>query len=753
MVIAARTALRINSIDRSSKAQGPHKTFLGKKYQFIAVLTAFAFLAGCGANGTNNGGQASLFSIQVTPKNATVAAGLTEQFRATGTYSDKSTKDVTGTVAWSTSNTSIATISASGLATAKTQGSSSVTATLDGLNGSTSFTVSAPEIVSIAVTPPSVSIAQGTTTNFTAKGTFSDGSTQDVTGTVQWNSSATNVASVSNTIPTEGTAKGLTAGTAVITASSGNVSGTASLTVTSATLNSIAVTPNGASIPLGVTQQFTATGTFSDGTSQDISDAVSWSSSATNVATITTGGVVTAVNLGSATITASSGAISGSTSLSVNAANLNSITIQPGDATCAPMTNQQFSAVGVFNDGGKRNLTSQVAWSSSDTTVATIGASNGRANALQQGQTTISATLGSVTGSTTFQVSNATISSISVAPAGRTIAPGTKQGFTATGTFSDTSTQNISDDVTWASDNNAVATVNGIGTATGIASGTANISASFGGASGSALITVSAATLTSITVSPGTSVLAPASTLTYSATGTFSDGTTQNVSDIVTWSTSDSTVATISASGLVTGESAGSATITAQLGGISDTADLVVEASPLVSIEVAPGTATVPSQFAIQFTATGTFGDGSVQGLTDSAVWTASPAAVSTVSDAGSSKGLATGVAPGTATVTAVFAGVAGSAQLQVTNATLTSITVTPSNPSIALGSSQQFTATGNFSDGSTLDLTTQVKWSSSNAGVAEIGASGIAVSAGAGTTTITASVGGVSGSAVLTVQ
>ena len=88
-----------------------------------------------------------------------------------------------------------------------------------------------------------------------------------------------------------------------------------------------------------------------------------------------------------------------------------------------------------------------------------------------------------------------------------------------------------------------------------------------------------------------------------------------------------------------------------------------------------------------------------------------------------------------------------------MSEATLTSITVSPSSPNISLGSSQRFIATGSFSDGSTFNLTNQVVWSSSNVVVAIVNASGVASSAATGMTTIIATLNGVSGSAVLTVD
>ena len=85
--------------------------------------------------------------------------------------------------------------------------------------------------------------------------------------------------------------------------------------------------------------------------------------------------------------------------------------------------------------------------------------------------------------------------------------------------------------------------------------------------------------------------------------------------------------------------------------------------------------------------------------------------------------------------------------------ATLTSIAVTPANPSIEVGGTQQFTATGTYSDGSTQNLTGSVTWASSNTGVATINSAGLATAVSAGSTTISATLSGVTGSTTLTVS
>lgn len=718
----------------------------------MLVVVCFAVLVGCGGGGSSPSNSATvvLQSVQITPGAPSVAAGLSQQLTATARYSDGTTKDVTNSATWSSSNTSVATVSSSGSVTTNIQGSTTISANYSGVSGHATFTVTAAALVSLSVTPLSISIAPGTATQFLATGTFTDNNTRNVTASVSWASSDPSVATT-NLNGAPGLTKGVGPGTSSITASSGTISSSATLTVTSATLLSIAVTPANPAIPLGTLQQFTATGTFDDTTTQDITGTVNWSSSNKGVVSITVSGLATARNLGTSTITAMSGAISGTAQATVNAANLTSIAIVPGDLTIAPGTSQALSAIGTFSNGSTHDVTSQSAWSSSNTSVAKV--SGGMARAVAPGTSTITATLGSISGSITLQVSNAVVVSISVTPVNRTIAPGTQLSLVATATFSDSSTQIIDRDATWSSDNTAVATVGSGGNAVAVAPGTANISATFAGVTGSAPLNVSSATLTSIAVTPATAVLAPASTLGYTAVGTFSDGSTQTITTAVAWTSSAPNVATITGFGQATGQSAGAATITAQFGDVIGTANLVVQASPLTSVQIIPANATVAQQTGISFTAIGMFADGSSQDLTASALWASSAPEVATVSNVAGSKGFANGVAPGAVTITALFAGQLGSASLSVTNATLTSITIGPGSADIALGGSQQFTATGNFSDGSSQNLSTQVDWASSNANIATISTFGLATSAGQGTATISATMNGVTGTAVLTVH
>ncbi len=741
------------SVSNSAVAAISSRGLVSAKAAGSAVITA--------TDGTINGtssltvGPPSLVSITIGAASPSVGVGSTDQFTATGNFTDGSTQSLSSSVIWSTSNSALVTISNTGLVTAKSNGSATIMATSGAITGTSPLTVTI-SLVSISVTPPSPTIAPSTDQQFKATGTFTDGSTQDITGTVNWNSSDPTKATVSNSLPTSGLARGLKSGSSIITASSGSISASATLTVSSVTLTSIRVTPASGTIPLGVVQQFTAQGTFSDGTTQDITNTVSWSSSQPTLVSITVSGAATGRNLGTVNILATSGTITGSTTTTVNAANLVSLSIQPNSMTIADGTTSKLSAIGLFNDGSTRDVSTQATWSSSNPAAATVQ-TNGKMTGLNPGLTTVTATLLSQSVSVTVNVTNATVVSISVTPSISSLAPGTQITFVATGQFSDSSTQIISGDVNWSSSDSTVATVSTTpgtrGIAETVATGSVTVTAAFEGVTGSAQLNVTGANLTGIVISPPTAVLAPASTLQYTAVASFDDGTTQFVSPIVAWSSSDTSLATITSYGQATGQSPGLATITASYEGLSSSADVLVESSALTSITVSPSTLTIPQQIIAGFSAIGSFADGSSQDLTSAVTWTSSMASVATVSNAAGTRGFATAVAPGTSTISAVFGGQVGTANAIVTNANLVSLSVSPSSPIINLGTAQVFVATGTFSDGSTMNLSTQASWTSSDVTVAVMNPLGVAISASSGTTTITATLNGVSATAILTVN
>jgi uncharacterized protein YjdB len=641
------------------------------------LLAASLVLAGACSSSNPS---VSLTSIGITPSDPSIAQGSTVQLTATGTYSDNSTQDVTSTASWTSSDPSKATVSSTGLVTGVAPGTVTVTASVGSVTGTVSVAVTAATLASIAVTPPNPSVAKGTTQQFTATGTYSDSTTQDITDQVAWSSSDVSKATVSDATGSKGLATTLAVGTTTISAALSGKTGSTLLTVTAATLESIAVTPPNPSIAKGSTQQFTATGTYSDSTTQDITDQVTWSSSDVSTATVSDAagskGLATTKAVGTTTISAALSGKTGSTGLMVTQATLASIAVTPTNPSLPANLTVSFTATGTFTDGSTQDLTTQVTWSSSNAAVASVSnatGSQGTVSTHTDGTATISATKGSVNGSTLLTVTTATLASIAVTPPNPSIANGTSQQFTATGTYSDGSTHDITDRVTWSSSSETVASISnaagsrGLATAAGL--GTTTISASFSGKTGSTLLTVTAATLVSIAVTPANPSLPRGLTQQFVATGTYTDGSTQVLTSSVSWSSSDASVASIAnagSPGLATALSVGSTTIKAVSGSVSGSTTLTVTSAILVSISVQPASVTMPQSSTRQFTALGTFSDSSVVDLTTQVTWTSSDATVVAISNAARSQGLATALAKGSVTITATKGAVTGQASASV---------------------------------------------------------------------------------------
>jgi len=607
----------------------------------------------------------TLVSITVSPGSSSIALGTTQPFSAIGTYTDGSTQNLTSSVSWSTSPAGVAAIGAGGLATSLSEGATTILATLAGVTGTASLSVGPPALSLITVSPSGTTLASGTTQQFDAIGTFTDGSTQDVSASVSWSSSAPGTATISAT----GLASGVTAGQATISATENSITGSAGLTVGPPLLVSIAITPANPSFALGTSQQLKAIGTYTDGSTLDITNTVAWSTADSTVSAINAQGVAASVAIGATTATATSGAISNTTSLNVTAAVLASIVVTPALPAITVGTVQQFTATGMFTDGSTQDITATVQWNSDTPSTASISndsGTQGSATAVGSGTATISATLNSIQGATTLVVTPAALVSIAVAPINPSIPLGTKQPFTAMGTFADGSSQDLTASATWSSDTPSAATVNAAGLATSTGQGTATITATVGSVSGSSVLTVTPAALVSIAVNPQTATAPVGTTQTFTATGTYTDGSTQDVTQSGHWSSSNGTSATVSntpgSQGLASALATGATSISVTQNGVSGTANLNVSPAALVSITLAPLAPTITLGASQQFSATGTFTDGTTQDVTSVVQWTSTPVSVAVIN----TTGLATSASPGNATITAASGSVTQSTTLTV---------------------------------------------------------------------------------------
>jgi hypothetical protein len=437
----------------------------------------------------------------VNPQLPSIPLGTTQQFTAAGTYTDNSVQDVSSLVHWSAGDGMVATVSNSaptvGLATSVAQGNVMVMATLGGVSGSASLTVSSAALLSLSVSPTAPSLAVGGSLQFTAAGSFSDQSVRDITALVQWSTGDGTVAVMTGLTP--GLANAIASGSVSVVATYNGFSASTMLAVTPAALVSVVVTPNLPTLSVGSTLQFTATGTFSDGTSQDLTTMAQWKAGDETVAIVDNSapsqGLATAVGQGTVSVTASLNGVAGSTSATVTPAALVFVSMTPPSATISPGATQQFSLVGTYTDNGTQDLTSSANWSSSVPNTASVLL--GLVNGLTPGATVISAAYGSLSASAQLDVTSSlpVLVSLQLNPAASTIAVEGTEQMGAVGTFSDGTTQDLTNSVTWSTSDPTILAIqpagnNDPGSCTGLKVGSATVTAAMAGIGASTTVSV-----------------------------------------------------------------------------------------------------------------------------------------------------------------------------------------------------------------------------------------------------------------------
>jgi hypothetical protein len=510
-----------------------------------------------GSNGTANFTAATLQSIAVTPATATVQAGKTESFTATGTYSDSSTQNITTQVSWSTSNPNVASVNSSGVATAIAGGSSSIIASQGvggtGISGSAALTVQATPLVITTTTLP--------------------------TG-LQNQAYATTVAATGGTAPyTWSLANGTSLPAGLSLSSNGQISGIPTVAGTGSFTVQVAD---------GSSPQQIATQPLSIIITSPPSFYTIWTPA--TVPTTVDAGADSPVELGVLFESAVNGTVNGIRfykSANNTGTHVGNLWSSSGTLlSSATFSNETASGWQQVNFSMPVAITANTAYvasyhatvghySDDEDYFVSAGVNSPPLEALQNEASAPNGVFAYGTNSTFpsagFNSSNywvdvafvpsATLTSIAITPANPTVQAGTTEPFTATGTYSNSSTQNITSQVTWSSSNTAVATVSSSGVASGVAGGTSTVTATLGSVTNSTKLTVQPATLVITT----TSLAGGAQGVAYSASLSSSGGTPP-----VKWTLINNTMLpaglVMSASGQITGTptATGTATFTVQ---------------------------------------------------------------------------------------------------------------------------------------------------------------------------------------------
>ncbi|MBS1150292.1 MAG: LigC protein, partial [Myxococcaceae bacterium] len=523
----------------------------------------------------------------------------------------------------------------------------------------------------------------------------------------------------------------------------------------------LSLSPAAATLPIGSSQSFVASQVLENGSVLDVTHLVSWAAEPADVLTVQAG-VAKALKAGNARLVATIGTLQASAQVTVPAATLVKIELSPAVLSLRPGATGSLWVLGTLSDSSPIDVTAQATFTSSSPAVVSAGP-GGQVRGLAPGMATITATVAGLTSTAQVTVSAAKLTSITVIPSTASLPIGSTLLFKARGGFDDNSQADISASVVWSSGSPAVQ-IAADGMAIGISAGTATITALLAGQAGTASVTVAAATLVKLELGPAAAALALTAGQTHPliATGTFSDNTTLELTQAAAWLSADPSTAAVSnaagARGLVSALKPGSTEISARIGTITGKLQVVVAASPLVSLTLTPPAATVAPGAKQGFTVTGKFADNSTSDLTQSAVWSSSDATIVSVSNAAGSRGEATALKAGTAQVRASFGGITGTAQLTVNQAVVADgLTIAPATVTIEAGRTIGVKAMAHYTDGSLKDVSELSVWTSSASAFASVsnstGIKGQVKGLANGSTTIPATFGSFVATGAVTVS
>lgn len=568
-----------------------------------------------------------------------------------------------------------------------------------------------------------------------------DASGQDLVGRqIFWSSRDTLIATVTQA----GVIHGIAAGTTQISASAQGQSAVAAVSVVARPIASLTADPATVQLVVGGTQRLTARAANDLGA--PVEATITWTSLDPGVVSVTSDGLVTALAPGVGSVRATADNVTAEAAVVVARVPAASVRVSPATASLTAGATQQVTAT-AYDAGGNLLAGRNVSWTSRDPKVASVS-STGLVTAIDSGTANVVATVEDQTAAAVITVRPAPVAKVTVTPAASSVGVGGTVALAVAVTDAN-GTALAGRAVAWTSSASGVARVDANGVVTGAAAGTATVTATSEGVTGTAAVRVIApapAAVAAVEVSPTSATLVQGATRLLTATPRASDGSVLT-GRTVNWSTSTPTVATVSDIGVVTAVGAGTATITATVDGITGAATVAVQPPPVASVTVSPPTSSVPAGTNVQLAATTS--DASGAALAGRVVtWASSNTATATVT----SDGRVTGVAPGTVTITATSEGVTGTATVTV-NAV---VFVSPATVTVRdRGQPRTAQLVATDQNGRVLSFY-ELTWASSNPNVASVDFNGLVrgVSSGGSSATavITVSYRGATAASTVTV-
>ncbi len=478
-----------------------------------------------------------------------------QQLAGMGVFSDHSVRDLTAKVAWASSNPEVIGVSADapGLLQAKKSGTAKISMSLDDVKREFSVEAveSAPVLLTLKADPNPMVLPLGLAQELKATGTYSDGVERDVSQEVVWTTLDPTVAAVGGADAPANRIVSAGLGKTNLEGRIGNVVVPVAFATSAAELSQIVISPDGATIPRGLSEAHKATGRYSDGREIDLTSAVEWSVSNGLLASVETTdllwGTVKALQLGSTDLVAKFRGIEGTSRITVSAAKVEAIDISPTSLNFALGESGSFAATAKLSDGTSQVVTLTSAWSSSNPAVLDVlndAGNKGRVNGVTAGSTFARAQLGTISKIVPVTVRPAEVVSLAITSAlGTTVPLGLTRSLKCAATLTDATVYDCTNDAAWSFDGTNDPSSPGLSFAAYVnddsgphgkvytaAEGMTKIIATYGGQTADVLITVTPKRVISVSVSgPADPLLTLGDVAQLTATAIYTDASTRNV--------------------------------------------------------------------------------------------------------------------------------------------------------------------------------------------------------------------------------
>ncbi len=692
------------------------------------------------------------------------APGTAGSAAATGFFSDGTHADLTSLVKWSSSAPAVLTVSSAsgswGRLAAVAPGPALLGAAYLSLTGTTSVVVGDATLVGLSISPPRPRGLEGMELEIEATGVFSDGTAQTMTRSVQWALDDQGL----GYFATPGVVTLLAPGSTTVRAVAGSVEAQALLDIDPFAPVQLEISPAWPD-PLLVdgTTRLSAWATHQAGTVAPA--AVDWSTSAPPL-TVSSAGDLLALSPGLATVVADAGALDAHTTAEATAGPGVSWLVWPPEAIVPVGAEGTLALERTHADGTVQDLTVVAGWRQGDPDAGSLdvetGDTGGTVRSRQPGsRVPVLAVLpGKV--ARAWVRAPAGLPTLEIVPAAGAFPVGARTRLAAVGHWPDGTVVDLTGAASWTAVPDGVV-VAGDGPSAGLVlgadAGVSTVRAHFAGATAQAQLVAEPETGV-LEVWPPRATLAAGTGLPLSVSLVSSSGESTDVTPDAVWTSGAPRVAVATNApgrhGQLLGRAPGSTVLTAHLDGLQATLSVVVTAATLQAVEPQAPPA-VLTWVPVRFLATGRFSDGSAQDLTGWVSWTTSDPGVLRLRGTGSERGAAHGVDAGVSLVAArPRGGPATGIPVTVNGAPPSSLSVTVPQGPVALGTRPHVQAVARAADGTTVEVTGLVEWSSSDPTVATVSSvvrPGWVTTLRTGTTSLGARFAGLSGSAPLQVS